>query len=235
MVVFKTNPASSSAFRFLTLGFVVLVFAITGCGNVKVSEPDEVRVFGKPIKDMFTAKCVSVSDGDTIVVEQPDGKQLTINLDSIDCPENSQPYADEATQFVKDKVLGRQVVIQTTGPIQQQQANAFVSMITDQTIGEPVLIDDHSMADFETRCTSILNVELLKSGLAWHHKEYSSDHELASFELQASTNKQGLWSAEDSVPPWVWEMKDSNLYGPDHHPDSLPGDLMDGPPDFDQF
>ena len=43
-----------------------------------------------------------------------------------------------------------------------------------------------------------LNKELLKAGLAWHYKQYSSDPELAKLEFEARAKKVGLWKEPDA-------------------------------------
>ena len=47
-----------------------------------------------------------------------------------------------------------------------------------------------------------LNEELLKVGLAWHYKRYSSEKHLAELETEARQKKAGLWKDPYSVSPW---------------------------------
>jgi hypothetical protein len=51
----------------------------------------------------------------------------------------------------------------------------------------------------DLRC---LNEELIRSGLAWHYKKYSSDKNLANTEIAARQIKVGLWKDKNPVPPW---------------------------------
>jgi endonuclease YncB( thermonuclease family) len=44
--------------------------------------------------------------------------------------------------------------------------------------------------------------ELVRNGMAWHYKKYSSDQNLADFETQARIGKAGLWSDPHAIPPW---------------------------------
>jgi endonuclease YncB( thermonuclease family) len=46
--------------------------------------------------------------------------------------------------------------------------------------------------------------EIDRTGLAWHHKKYSSDPVLAEAEEQARRLKKGLWSMPNPVPPWEY-------------------------------
>lgn len=44
--------------------------------------------------------------------------------------------------------------------------------------------------------------ELVKNGLAWHFRKYSSDQNLADLEKQARKGRVGLWADPHAVPPW---------------------------------
>ena len=47
-----------------------------------------------------------------------------------------------------------------------------------------------------------LNEALLKAGLAWHYKRYSSERHLADLETEARRTKAGLWSHPQPIAPW---------------------------------
>lgn len=47
-----------------------------------------------------------------------------------------------------------------------------------------------------------VSLELVRAGLAWHYKKYSSDPTLASAERQARAERAGVWSLADPLPPW---------------------------------
>jgi micrococcal nuclease len=46
--------------------------------------------------------------------------------------------------------------------------------------------------------------ELVRAGLAWHYKKYSSDKSLTDMEIQARRNRIGLWSDPLAMPPWEY-------------------------------
>lgn len=50
----------------------------------------------------------------------------------------------------------------------------------------------------------IVNLELVKQGLAWHFKKYSHNPVYAKLELEARKNKVGLWQDPKAIPPWLW-------------------------------
>ena len=48
-----------------------------------------------------------------------------------------------------------------------------------------------------------VNHELVKEGLAWHYRRYSSDKYYQQLELEARAKKKGLWSTKH-IAPWNW-------------------------------
>jgi endonuclease YncB( thermonuclease family) len=60
----------------------------------------------------------------------------------------------------------------------------------------------------EVYCNNInINKELVKNGLAWHFKKYSSDNDYAKLEIQARKLKVGLWQQSNPIAPWNWRKK----------------------------
>jgi endonuclease YncB( thermonuclease family) len=57
----------------------------------------------------FTAKCIGVSDGDTITVLTSDRQQVKIRLHGIDCPEGGQAFGRKAKGFTSQLVFGKTV------------------------------------------------------------------------------------------------------------------------------
>ena len=43
---------------------------------------------------------------------------------------------------------------------------------------------------------------MVKAGLAWHYKQYSSDPVLAQAEIDARNAKAGLWADPHAIAPW---------------------------------
>ena len=57
-----------------------------------------------------------------------------------------------------------------------------------------------------------VSLELVKAGLAWHYKEYSSDPTLSGAERQARAEGLGVWSLADPIPPWEQRRGDSGTW-----------------------
>lgn len=129
----------------------------------------------------LSGKVVGVSDGDTITVLTSKRKQVKIRLYGIDCPEKKQAFGQKAKTFAKDLAYGKKVSVRQVAKDRYGRIVGWVS------------INGKS-----------LNKELLKAGLAWHYKQYSSDSSLASLEIKARKSKRGLWSDSNPIPPWEY-------------------------------
>lgn len=138
------------------------------------------------LADTFICRCIKVYDGDTIEVKYED-EVMDLRLDGIDCPEESQDFHKEAKQLTSNMVLGKDILVEI---ISSDQYGRYVSRITS------------GYKD--------LSLELVKSGLAWHYKRYSSDENLASAENAAKAKKKGIWSMAAPIPPWDFRQKSFN-------------------------
>lgn len=128
----------------------------------------------------WTGKCVSIADGDTISILH-EGRAEKIRLYGIDCPEKGQPFGTRAKQFTSEMAFGKIVEV------------------------KPTVIDKYGRTVAWVYVNgTCLNKELLKAGLAWHYKQYSSDYDLALAELDAREKKLGLWSEPNPTPAWDW-------------------------------
>ena len=109
-------------------------------------------------QEEFSGKCVGVIDGDTIDVLR-NGRAVRIRLEGIDCPERGQDFGSRAKQFTSGLVFGKTVNVKVKEP---DRYGRLVARVIAQ--GKD------------------LSHELVKAGLAWHFKKYSSDLELAQLE-----------------------------------------------------
>src|SRR5579875_1061128 len=129
----------------------------------------------------FSGQVIGVTDGDTITVLHA-GYPERIRLAGIDCPEKRQAFGYRAKQLTSYLAFGKEVLVQAQGRDKY-----------GPTIGEIVLPD----------CKS-LNRELVRTGLAWWYRKYSSDQDLARLEYEARSAHAGLWAEPDAIPPWVF-------------------------------
>ena len=67
-----------------------------------IAEPDLV------FKNTEGYKVIGIKDGDTFVL-LIDGKEQSVRLEHIDCPEKKQPFGSKAKQFASDLCFGKYV------------------------------------------------------------------------------------------------------------------------------
>lgn len=129
-------------------------------------------------------KVIKIIDGDTIDVLTDDKETIRLRFNGIDTPERGQPFGNNATDFVKDMVGGKMVSI-----IETDEPDRYGRLIAD------VYHDG-----------KLINLELVRAGLAWHYVEYAPDDKaLAAAELEAREQNAGLWAGSHKViAPWDW-------------------------------
>jgi endonuclease YncB( thermonuclease family) len=139
---------------------------------------------------VFTARVIRILDGDTMEVLYHD-QPVKIRLAHIDCPEKRghQPFGTKAKQALSDLCFGQMVTVQG------QKYDRYKRLIA-------VVINDKKQ---------VLNQEMVKLGMAWHFKKYSSDLLYAQLEVTARKNKIGLWQEADAVAPWAWRKTKHSL------------------------
>ncbi len=130
---------------------------------------------------IFSAKVVGVKDGDTFKLLS-NGKEVTLRLSDVDCPEKRQPFGTAAKKFASDFCFGKTVQIRTTNKTDRYR----------RLIGEMY---------FNGTC---LNKELVRNGLAWHYIKYSKDSNYHNLERAARILKVGVWTEKNPVAPWEW-------------------------------
>lgn len=127
------------------------------------------------------AQVIGVKDGDTIELLSDEGP-VVVRLADVDTPEKNQPFGKRAKAFTSDFCFGKVVTVQ-----HQNKKDRY-----GRIIGTVV---------YNNR---ILNEELVKAGLAWHYKRYSSESYYSILEKMARAEKVGLWAEPDAVAPWEW-------------------------------
>lgn len=135
-------------------------------------------------QSVLRAKVVGVKDGDTVVVLDSLHHQTTLRLAEIDCPEKNQPFGTKAKQFTSDQIYRKQI--------------KYVVIDIDRY--------GRSIAKIYYDDNKYLSAELIKKGLAWHYKKYSTSKELANFENFARLHKVGLWYDKKTIEPWEWRV-----------------------------
>jgi len=130
----------------------------------------------------FAARVVTVHEGDRLTIHH-DGRNETIYLKDIDCPDLKQPYGKQAKLVTAAFIGNRDVVVRGLKRDKQGRVSAEVLLDDGRNVGH----------------------ELLKEGLAWWRRSASSDASLEVVEELARASGKGLWADSDPVPPWEWK------------------------------
>jgi endonuclease YncB( thermonuclease family) len=129
----------------------------------------------------MVGRVVSVHDGDTITILTPSHEQVKIRLHGIDAPESGMPYGQASKRALSNMVFGREVVLESYGTDRYGRC-----------IGE-VFVDG---AD--------INRQMIRSGYAWHYRQYDHTRDLQDDEDGARVARRGLWQEPDPEPPWEY-------------------------------
>jgi micrococcal nuclease len=159
----------------------------------------------------LAGRVIGVSDGDTMTV-LVDRSPVKVRLNGIDAPERGQAFGARAKQFASELAFGREVTVREYG------LDKYGRMI-----GDVFLADG-----------GLLNQE--RGGLAWWYRKYApTDTTLEKLEVEARSDKRGLWADANPIPPWAYrklrrgekklDASDLVLFGTE-----LPQVLPRGPP-----
>lgn len=133
--------------------------------------------------EMARGQVISVAGGDVITLLDEQHREHRMGLAYIDAPALGQPFGDEAQSALSAMVLGRQVVVQIRGK--------GADGVTRVELVEP---KGH-----------LVNLELVKRGLAWHDafdvqaKPERDQYQVA--QLQAQKERKGMWALDRLEPP----------------------------------
>lgn len=129
----------------------------------------------------FDAKVIAVMDGDTVMVLR-DGKKVKVRLVNIDAPESGQEFGRESRQSLVDKVMKKQVHVDS------KAVDIYGRMVAE------ISIDGRSM-----------NEEQVQSGMAWENSHYHSNKHYLTLNQSAQQAKRGLWSKSGKpISPEQW-------------------------------
>lgn len=144
-------------------------------------------LFNNSVADTLQGRVVGITDGDTVIVLDKSNTQLKIRLMGIDAPEKKQAFGNKSKEHLSDLIFNKQVTVEY-----------YKKDKYGRTIGRITLAGVD------------VNLEQIKSGLAWHYKKYQKEQALedrfkyAQAEEYADNNKIGLWIDADPTPPWEY-------------------------------
>jgi micrococcal nuclease len=127
----------------------------------------------------YSGTIISVLDGDTFVFQTEEGA-LRIRSEGIDAPEMGQLYGDSAKRFM-ESYLNREATVVANGV--DRYGRTIGTLFVEGTD---------------------INLEILKTGMAWFYAAYSTNQDYRAAEEVARNRGIGLWSDPAPVAPWSW-------------------------------
>jgi micrococcal nuclease len=186
--LFPINKMGSMVmFRFIKLQWKMFFCHCILCFNCTILSGNICNA----TESFYYAMVVRIIDGDTIEVMQK-GKMQRIRIWGIDTPEWDQPYATQASQFMRNLLIKREVQVL---PKEFDDYGRLVATIR---------VDGKNISE-----------ELIRSGLAWVHDYYCNEQICDSWknlQQSAMSARRGLWNGDNPTAPWKWKKNRSQRY-----------------------
>jgi endonuclease YncB( thermonuclease family) len=146
--------------------------------------------------ETFSAKVISVIDGDTVMVQQGN-KKTTVRLAGIDAPEKRQPWGSESRSALTKLVLRKEVRVTTTA------IDAYGRVVAILEVG----------GAFGAASINV-NEAQIRSGMAWEYSHYHADKTLIALQSEAQRARLGLWQQMNPQPPWEFRKGQTGMPAP---------------------
>lgn len=136
------------------------------------------------LEDKVSFRVVHISDGDTIVVEDKDGKRTTVRMHAIDAPELSQSFGRESREQLRALIDNQRV------EIREKNRDQFKRVV--------------GQVFFEGKDVGL---EMVRGGYVWHFKQYerqqsAGDRKMYNDAEQAArSSRLGLWRENNPTNP----------------------------------
>jgi endonuclease YncB( thermonuclease family) len=157
---------------------------LIGCGGGDALQGPCIGDAGSAV---LVGTVTEVIDGDTLLVKSSTGLER-VRLDGIDAPELGQAGGPAAHQDLAHGSL------QQTVQVAHRQRDRY-----GRLLGQVFL----------AQCQD-LNLQLLRTGMAWFYKAYACDLDAprrstyAQAQAEAQAGRMGLWQQSQPMPPWVF-------------------------------
>jgi endonuclease YncB( thermonuclease family) len=148
--------------------------------------------------ETLSGRVVAVADGDTVTVLDASNAQHIIRVMGIDAPEKRQPFGERSKQNMAHLVFDKEVQVEWVKKDRYGRILGKVFVAEEDCVLEP--------------CSKTVDTGLaqIASGFAWYYKQYEREQTVedrniyAQTEIEAQTNKIGVWSDPNPMPPWVF-------------------------------
>ncbi|MTJ49406.1 thermonuclease family protein [Dolichospermum sp. UHCC 0259] len=152
-----------------------------------------------------------VSDGDTLVLKNADGKKFTVRFACIDAPEIPHSQKEKKSKITKDVnqfAWGTKAKIRIEELIKQTDNRVQLNITDSDSYGRKI-------AEVRLKDGTFLQEVLLKEGLAKVYRSYlskcPSKDIVQQAEAQAQQQKIGVWSDKKFVDPWDYRKANKQI------------------------
>lgn len=155
--------------------------------------------------ETYLAKVIKVADGDTLTVQDKDGRKHKIRMHGIDAPESKQAHGLASAEWMSARVLGTDVTIEVNDTDRYQREVAKV-WATPSDCREQFC-----------KYSLDINLEAVKAGQVWWYKDYAKTQSLSDRKLYEQAEQDarqariGLWQGAKPTPPWQWRAEQRKL------------------------
>ncbi|MDR1884546.1 MAG: thermonuclease family protein [Prevotella sp.] len=164
---------------------LIAILSFTSCER-KSGRKNSVSAQQGQMYDYYV-QAVGVVDGDTFDGLTQDKVEIRFRIYGIDAPEKEQAFNDKSKKYLSDLIYGKIVGIKV-----QKKRDGY---------GRPVVW-------VYTPDGKDTGAEMLRSGMAWHSKEYDISQEYADLEAIARRNSAGLWNDKNPIAPWYYRQSE---------------------------
>jgi endonuclease YncB( thermonuclease family) len=135
--------------------------------------------------ETISGKVVSVTDGDTLTVQDGASKRHRIRLAEIDAPERRQAFGAKSRQSLAEICMQKPAVVET---VEKDSSKRLVGKVS---------------------CAGVdANTEQVRRGMAWVFAgAMLPNSPLPEMEANARLRRLGLWAGDKPEPPWEWRKR----------------------------
>lgn len=130
---------------------------------------------------LYSAKVVSVVDGDTIVADRKRGGEERIRLAAVDAPESHQAFGEQSKRYLSDLILNKDIQTQSYGTDRYGRTIAVIRL-----------------------GNASVNKKIVTDGYAWFYPEYDNGLDYSVEQFAAQKERRGLWHSSDIIPPSLY-------------------------------
>ncbi|HEX4916904.1 MAG TPA: thermonuclease family protein [Limnobacter sp.] len=184
------------------LGYYASPYGPGGGAQAEGEAPSGRRI--EQAGEFFSGIVTRVADGDTLTVQDSDGRSRKVRMHAVDAPELQQTHGEQSREWLTGQVLNKpvKVVINNTDRYKRVVGKVVLP-------GEPC---------GQVLCPSDIDVNLqgVAQGQLWWYRDYAktqtrSDRQAyETAETQAREQRLGLWRAPNPQAPWQWRSQQRN-------------------------